>query len=119
MNDFQYTPRSVGVIRRHARTMTPATIAEIMRCSVGTVELICRKHDMEMIEQDAPVPTARVMIDERVLRKTKIQVSISDLTLTGINMEAKTRGLTAAQLVSLLITTVVADNLYVAVLGSK
>jgi len=117
MTGFLYTPRTVGVIKLHARTMAPASIAEIMRCSVGTVELICRKHGIEMLDRDEPPPTQRAIIDERTRRKNKLDVSVGDLTLTGINMEARRRGMTRRELVSALITNVVEDRLYTAVLG--
>ncbi len=117
MSDFRYTPRSVGIIKLHDRTMAPASIATIMRCSVGTIEIICRKHGIEMLDRDEPLPTLREIIDERTKRKNKLDVSVDDLTLTGINMEARRRGMSRRELVSALITNVVEDRLYTAVLG--
>ena len=116
MSDFRYTPRSVGAIKRHARTMAPETIATIMRCSVGTIELICRKHGIDMRDRDAPEPSLKKVLDERRLHRSKIDVSLDDVTLAAVNTEARRRGLSGRELVAAMVKNIVDSHIYSAVL---
>jgi GDP-D-mannose dehydratase len=116
MSDFRYTPLTVGIIKRHSRTMAPETIATIMRCSVGTIELICRKHGIDMRERDAPEPATPAKVDERRYRRSKLDVSLDDTTLAAVNTEARRRGLTGRELVAVMIKNIVDSHIYSAVL---
>jgi hypothetical protein len=114
MTDFRYTPRTVGAVKLHARTMAPATIAVIMRCSVGTVELICRKHGIEMRESDhiEPVPNP----SERKLVKRRIEIEIDGLSLHVVANEAQRRELTPRDLIARLVEAIAEECFFSAVL---
>ena len=114
MSDFRYTKETVGVIRLHAKTMSAATIATIMRCSVGTVELICRRHDIEMRDSDRVEPEPSSVAARR-LRK-QVDIEVDGVSFALVANEARRRGLTARELMARLIESVADDLLFSAVL---
>lgn len=115
MSDFRYTPRTVSTIKLHAKTMAPATIATIMRCSVGTVELICRKHGIEMRSQDYVEPA--VAPPERgSLRTKRIEIDVDNLSFVIIADEARRRGVATRDLMTELLRAVADDHMFCAVL---
>lgn len=114
MSEFRYTPRSVGTIKLHARTMAPETIAAIMRCPVSTVELICRKHGIEMLGEDyVPPPPPE---DDRLLKRKRVEISVDALSFVGLVNEARRRGLAPVDLIRQVVEAVARDGLYAAVL---
>ena len=115
MTDFHYTPRAVGAIKLHAKTMAPATIATIMRCSVGTVELICRKHGIEMRESDVVVPAPQTPAQCKVLSK-QVEISLDGVALHVVANEARRRGTATRDLISRLIEEIADEHLFSAVL---
>lgn len=115
MTDFRYTPRAVGAIKLHAKTMAPATIATIMRSSVGTVELICRKHGIEMRENDFVVPQMPTRA-ERKRTGSHIEILIDDVAFSLIAHEAKRRGTATRDLISRVAEEVARAQLFSAVL---
>lgn len=118
MSDFQYTPRSVSTIKLHARTMAPATIATIMRCSIGTVELICRKHGIEMREADY-VETLAPPPERGVLRNKRVEVDVDPISFILIANEARRRGKATRDLMAELLQVIADDKMFNAVLDDK
>jgi hypothetical protein len=119
MSGFQYTPRTVGMIKLHAKTMAPPTIATIMRCSVGTVELICRKHGIDILGQDkeAPAPkTAFERAQDRKYRGTHVRIYIDDISLVAVSNEARRRGCIASDLIAQIVEMIADDRMFSAVL---
>jgi hypothetical protein len=114
MSDFRYTPRTVGIIKLHARTMAPPTIATIMRCPASTIELICRKHGIEMRESDKiePVPPPR----DRLLKSRRVEIDIECLAFIVLANEARRRGIATRDLIAALIEGIADDHLFSAVL---
>ncbi len=115
MSDFRYTPRAVGAIKLHARTMAPATIATIMRCSVGTVELICRKHGIEMRESDVVEMALQTPAARKALSKP-IEIHLDGIALHVVANEARRRGTATRDLISRLIEEIADEHLFSAVL---
>lgn len=115
MTDFRYTPRSVGAIKLHAKTMAPATIAVIMRCSVGTIELICRKHGIDMRELDHVEP-AEPTRAERKQAGTSVEILIDSVTFTLVAKEARLRGAPTRELIARLVDEIAKAQLFGAVL---
>lgn len=115
MTDFRYTPRTVGAIRLHARTMAPATIATIMRCPVSTIELICRKHGIEIREVDhvVPVPLSRAELKKA---GTAVEIYVDMVAFTIVAKEAKRRGTATRDLMAQLVEAVADDHMFAAVL---
>lgn len=119
MSHFVYNPRTVGKIKLHAKTMAPETIAAVMRCSVGTIELICRKHGIEMRDRDqeeAPPKTARERSEDRKLLGTHVRIYLDQVVLVAVSNEAKRRGTVPSDLIATLVETVVQDRMFSAVL---
>jgi len=115
MSAFRYTPHTVSTIRLHAQTMAPAEIAEVMRCSIGTVELICRKHGIEMRSQDyvLPPPPTR---EERKITTTEVEIRIHGVSFTIIAQEARRRGMATRDLIARIVDEVAQEQLFGAVL---
>lgn len=113
MSDFRYTPRTVGIIKAHARTLAPATIAILMRCPVSTIELICRKHDIEVRESDKVEPAPRT--DTRAFSK-KIDIDLDATCFMVVANEAKRRGTRPKDLIAELVEAIADDCMFSAVL---
>lgn len=111
MSDFRYTPRAVSIIRRHARTMAPATIATIMRCPIGTIELICQRHGIEIRDNDILLRDP-----ERKVVKKELEIQIGDVLLRVVSKEARRRGVDTHTLIERLIEKIAEDGLFGAVL---
>ncbi len=119
MSGFRYTPQSVGIIRLHAKMMAPETIAAIMRCSVGTIELICRKHDIDMLGQDKEVPPPKSAIERAEARKllgSHVRVYVEPSYLVAVSDEAKRRGTLPSDLIARMVENIVDDRMFSAVL---
>lgn len=118
MTDFRYTPRSVATIKLHARTMAPATIATVMRCSVGTIELICRKHAIEMRESDLTEPSLQAELTraQRKTAGTQVEICVDRTSFTMLASEARRRGTSTRDLISLIVEAVADDKMVGAVL---
>lgn len=114
MTDFRYTPRTVGIIKAHARTLAPATIAVLMRCPVSTIELICRKHDIEVRESDKVEPAPRAP-DIRTFSK-KIDIDIDATCFMVVANEARRRGTRPKDLIADLVEAIADDCMFSAVL---
>jgi len=114
MTGFRYTPRTVGIIKQHARTLTPATIAILMRCPVSTIELICKKHDIEVRESDKVEPAPRAA-DTRTFPK-KIDIDIDAASFIVVTNEARRRGTRPKDLIADLIEAIADDCMFSAVL---
>jgi hypothetical protein len=113
MTDFRYTPRTVGMIKLHARTMAPATIATIMRCPTSTIELICRKHGIDMRAEDCVALPAKV---ERGLLK-HVEIYVDGLSLHVVANEARRRGIPTCDLIARrLVEAIAEDHVFSAVL---
>lgn len=115
MSAFRYTPHTVRVIKAHARTMSPATIATIMCCSVGTVELICRKHDIEMRGSDLAEPEPAVLAGRKQVRR-RVDIELDGLSFHLVTNEARRRGCTGRDLIAQLVEAIAEEAIYAAVL---
>jgi hypothetical protein len=114
MTDFRYTPRTVGMIKLHARTMSPATIAMIMRCSIGTVELICRKHGIETRESDKIEPLPVTCADRSL--KRQVDIDLDGVSLHIVANEARRRGVPTRDLIAQLVEAIAEECIFSAVL---
>lgn len=114
MSGFSYNPQTVAIIKRYARTMAPVTIATIMRCPVGTIEAICKKHGIEVRDSDATV-LAPVVLQRKVFKRS-VEVQIELAALMILNREARRRGLTQSQMIATLVEQVAEDGLFSVVL---
>lgn len=114
MSDFRYTPRAVGIIKQHAKTLAPATIAILMRCPVSTIELICRKHDIEVRESDKVDPPPRAA-QVRTFSK-KIDIDIDATSFIVVANEARRRGTRPKDLIADLVEAIADDHMFSAVL---
>jgi hypothetical protein len=115
MTDFRYTPRTVGAIKLHARTMAPATIAIIMRCSVGTVELICRKHGIETRDADKVLPDPPTRA-ERNKVASSVEIYVNDIALTIIANEARRRRTATRDLIAQMVEAIAEECFFSAIL---
>lgn len=116
MSDFRYTPRTVGMIKLHARTMAPPTIATIMRCPTSTIELICRKHGIDMREEDFVEPAPEPTRAERKQTGASVEITIDRVSFTLVAMEARRRGTPTRELIARLVDEIAKAQLFSAVL---
>lgn len=116
MTDFRYTPQSVSLIRRHARTMAPVTIAAFMHCSISMVEQICRRHNIEIRDADTfmrdPVKPAP---GDKIVRKS-LEIQIDEVRLAVVRKQARQRGVDTHTLIEMMIERIAEDELFGAVL---
>jgi len=115
MTDFRYTPRSVATIKLHARTMSPATISTIMRCSVGTVELICRKHGIETRTADKVVPEPPTRAERKKVASS-VEICVNDIAFVIIANEARRRHTATRDLIAQMVEAIAEEQLFSAVL---
>jgi hypothetical protein len=117
MTGFRYTPQAVSTIRRHARTMAPATIASFLHCPVSMIESICKKHDIEIRDKDA---FTRDIIEasepDRKAVKKALEIQIDDVALRIVKSNARKRGVDTHTLIEMMIERIAEDELFGAVL---
>lgn len=133
MKSFRYTILTVNLIRRHARGgLSASSIARLMECQVSTIEMICRKHEIEFAcqpeaaslvpEPAVGAPPVHPMLDpvRRRARNnlTGMRLEIGGGALTVIEREAARRGTTASILVARMAELIAQDNIFAAVLDS-
>lgn len=115
---FRYTTRSVSLIARYAHDrMSSAAIAGLMNCSQTTVENICRKHEIRLVN----IPNGAKPLDPYVAKRRgdmfiPVQVPIAAAALDRINLEASRRGAKPSTLIARLCEIVATDDLFSAVL---
>lgn len=116
MSNFEYTPKTVAIIKRHARTMTLETIANVMICSIGTIEAICKKHGIIARDVDtiAAEPQENNVSRGRLIKRVEVEIDISALTI--IQYESRRRGMKVRELIPRLIEQIAKDGLFSAVL---
>jgi hypothetical protein len=116
MTEFRYTPQSVSLIRRHARTMAPVTIAAFMHCSISMVESICKKHNIDIRAEDAFVRNPeKPAPDGNVVRKS-LEIQVDEAALRIVRKQARQRGVDTHTLIERLIEKIAEDGLFDAVL---
>jgi hypothetical protein len=115
-SDFRYTPQSVSLIRRHARTMAPVTIAAFMHCSISMVESICKKHNIDIRAEDAFVRNPGPPTPEDKIVRKSLEIQVDEAALRIVRKQARQRGVDTHTLIELLIERVAEDDLVSAVL---
>jgi hypothetical protein len=114
MTGFRYTPQAVELIRRHARTMTPATIAAFMHCPIDMVEMICRKHEIRYGD-GLGAPDIEAPLKAKGVKKA-LEIQVDETLLRVVKRQARQRGVVTHTLIEQLIERIAEDELFGAVL---
>jgi hypothetical protein len=122
MTDFRYTPDNIKLIRRHALTMSPATIATLMHAPLSTIEKICREQGILTHGRDIGAmsdPAEHDSVDashqaEAVMKPVRILVD--EPMLLVIKKEARQRGLNGNALIERLIEKIAKNRLFSVIL---
>jgi hypothetical protein len=112
MTEFSYTPQTVKMIRRHAQTMSAATIAAFMQAPIDMIEMICRKHEITVREKDAHQYDPK----KREGSKKSLKIQIDDVALGIVRKQAKKRGVDTHDLIEALIERIAQDDVFGAIL---